>query len=111
MMAPHLVEQEIQQDKVENIEKEINVRVPEGVDPPVRLVCCENKGPTAKQSAKMAELIDPFNQAIPNECWVASTKEFLAWIVKFNNEMNKEIIYFLMMKRHYFHQYSLISLS
>ena len=26
MMAPHLVEQEIKQDKVENIEKEINVR-------------------------------------------------------------------------------------
>ena len=81
------------------------------MDPPVRLVCCANKGPTAKHSAKMAEIIDPFNQDIPNECWVESTEEFLAWIVKFNNEMNKEIIYFLMMKRHYFHPYSLISLS
>ena len=41
--------------------------VPQGEDPPVRPVCGANKGPTAKHSSQMADIIDPFNQEIAQE--------------------------------------------
>ena len=64
--------------------------VPQGEDPPVRPVCGANKGRTAKHSSQMADIIDPFNQEIAQECWVESTEELLSWIEKFNEDSNSD---------------------
>ena len=60
--------------------------VPNGEDPPVRPVCGANVGPSAKHSAQMAEIIEPFNDNIADECWISSTEELLACIKEFNDE-------------------------
>ena len=61
-------------------------QIEEGEEPPVRPVCGANCGPGSRISNILAQLIDPFNEAISGESQVQSTEDLQAKIEAFNRE-------------------------